>query len=367
MKRAIVLLISVAAVVAGCGSAAGAGQGSGSTSAGSTVSATSAAAVLAAARASAKHATAVAFDATLGVKVGGNLKGAGMGAAILKGPLKFEFKGHAGLAGADKSKFDITFAFNYLGGSFTGRALSPNGKVLYLQLPALMGPGWKSLSLKGVTHTGSPGPGTSGGLATLKAEGLDPSKLLKNLTMTTADGQDTISADVDVAAVFAAIAKVEKGQGAIPAKAQGMIAQLEKAVTKAHGSLSFSSCDAPADERADAVRDDGPAVPVEVCERHQEHRAQLRCQVQRLEQVVLGRRSQGCDAAEHGRPLRRSPLERRLTSGARPRGRDDHEPVVQLAVLPLLRGDVVTPGRVGDDELRADPPCLPREPGALGR
>lgn len=241
MKRAIVLLISVAAVVAGCGSAAGAGQGSGSTSAGSTVSATSAAAVLAAARASAKHATAVAFDATLGVKVGGNLKGAGMGAAILKGPLKFEFKGHAGLAGADKSKFDITFAFNYLGGSFTGRALSPNGKVLYLQLPALMGPGWKSLSLKGVTHTGSPGPGTSGGLATLKAEGLDPSKLLKNLTMTTADGQDTISADVDVAAVFAAIAKVEKGQGAIPAKAQGMIAQLEKAVTKAHGSLSFSS------------------------------------------------------------------------------------------------------------------------------
>jgi hypothetical protein len=240
MKRAIVLLISVAAVAAGCGSAAGAGQGSGSTSAGSTASATSAAAVLAAAGTSAKHATAVAFDATLAVKVGGNLKGAGEGAALLKGPLKFEFKGHAGLAGADKSKFEITFAFNYLGGSFTGRALSPNGKVLFLQLPALMGPGWKSLSLKGVTHTGSPGAGASGGLATLKAEGLDPSKLLKNLTMTTANGQDTISADVDVAAVFAAIAKVEKGQGAIPAKAQGMIAELEKAVTKAHGSLSFS-------------------------------------------------------------------------------------------------------------------------------
>ena len=122
-----------------------------------------------------------------------------------------------------------------------GRALSPNGKVLYLQLPALMGPGWKSLSLKGVTHTGSPRAGTSGGLSALKAEGLDPSKLLKNLTVTTANGQDTISADVDVAAVFAAIAKVGKSQGAITAGAQRMVAKLEKAVTKAHGSLSFSS------------------------------------------------------------------------------------------------------------------------------
>jgi hypothetical protein len=243
MKRAIVLVIAFAAVITGCGSASGSGQGSAaSTSGGSTVSATSAAAVLAAAGKSAKQATSVAFDATLGVKVGGNLQGSGAaGAALLNGPLKFEFKGHAGSAGGGKPKFDITFAFNYPGGSFTGRALSPNGKVIYLQLPALMGPGWKSLSMAGVTHVGSAGSSTTGGLSALKAEGLDPSKLLKNLTMTTANGQDTISADVDVAAVFAAVAKVEKGQGAITVKDQRMIARLEKAVTRAHGSLSFDS------------------------------------------------------------------------------------------------------------------------------
>jgi hypothetical protein len=251
MKRAIVLLISLAAVVAGCGSASGSGQGSaGSTSGGSTVSATSAAAVLAAAGKSAKNATSVAFDATLGVRVRGNLHGAGAGAALLRGPLKFEFKGHAGSASGGKPKFEITFAFNYLGGSFTGQALSPNGKVIYLQLPALMGPGWKSLPMTSVTHAGSAGSSTSGGLSALKAEGLDPGKLLKNLTITTANGQDTISADLDVAAVFAAVAKVEKGQGAIPAKDQRMIAQLEKAVTKAHGSLSFdSSTHLPTNER----------------------------------------------------------------------------------------------------------------------
>ena len=48
---------------------------------------------------------------------------------------------------------------------------------------------------------------TSGGLATLKAEGLDPSKWLKNLSLSTSGGQDTISADLDLASVFADVAK----------------------------------------------------------------------------------------------------------------------------------------------------------------
>jgi hypothetical protein len=254
MKRAIVLLVSVAAVAAGCGSSSGSGAGSsqGSSSGGSsTVSTNTAAGVLAAASASTKNASSAAFDATLGVTVGGNLAGAGAGAAILKGPLKFEFKGHAGTAGG-KSKFDVDFAFNYSGGSFTGKALSPDGKTLYLQLPALMGPGWKSVSLAGLTQAGSSSSTTGGSLATLKAEGLDPSKLLKNLSMSTANGQDTISADLDLAAVFAAVEKAEKsqGSGAITAKDERMIAQLEKAVTTAHGSLSFdSSTHLPTDEQ----------------------------------------------------------------------------------------------------------------------
>jgi hypothetical protein len=248
MKRALVLLISVAAVVTGCGSSSG--SGSASTSGGSSVSTNTAAGVLAAAQSSTKTATSAAFDAKLDVTVGGNLQGAGAGAALLRGPLTFEFKGHAGSAGAGKGKFDINFAFNYTGGSFTGRALSPDGKTMYLQLPALMGPGWKSVSLAGVTTAGSSGSGTTGGLGVLKAEGLNPAKLLKNLTLSTSGGQDTISADVDLAAVFATVAKLDKSQGAVTPKVQRQIAQLEKAITKAHGSLSFdSSTHLPTDEQ----------------------------------------------------------------------------------------------------------------------
>jgi hypothetical protein len=257
MKRALVLLISVAAVVTGCGSSSSSGSGAGSagsTSGGSSsVSTDSAAGVLAAASASTKNATSAAFDAKLAVTVGGNLQGAGAGAALLKGPLTFEFKGHAGSAGAGKSKFDVNFALNYTGGSFTGEALTPDGKTLYLQLPALMGPGWKSLSLAGLTQAGSSGPSgstTSGGLNALKAAGLDPSKLLKNLTMSTSGGQDTIAADLDLAAVFAAVQKADKSASGLSAKEQAQIAQLEKAITKAHGSLSFdSSTHLPTDEQ----------------------------------------------------------------------------------------------------------------------
>jgi hypothetical protein len=253
MKRALVLLIAAAAVITGCGSSSGSSSG-GSTSGGSSsVSTDSAAGILAAAGASTKNATSAAFDAKLGVTVGGNLQGAGAGAALLRGPLTFEFKGHAGSAGAGKSKFDVNFALNYTGGSFTGEALSPDGKTLYLQLPALMGPGWKSLPMTGLTQAGSSGSSgstTSGGLNALKAAGLDPSKLLKNLTLSTSGGQDTISADVDLAAVVAAVEKAGKSTAGLTAKNRAQIAQLEKAITKAHGSLSFdSSTHLPTDEQ----------------------------------------------------------------------------------------------------------------------
>jgi hypothetical protein len=255
MKRALVLLIAVAALITGCGSSSSSGSSSGGSSSGGSSSGgtNSAAGILAAASASTKNATSAAFDAKLGVTVGGNLQGAGAGAALLKGPLTFEFKGHAGTAGAGKSKFDVNFALNYTGGSFSGQALSPDGKTLYLQMPALMGPGWKSLSLAGLKQagtSGSSGSTASGGLDALKAAGLDPSKLLKNLTLSTSGGQDTISADVDLAAVVAAVEKAGKGATGLTAKNAAQIAQLEKAITKAHGSLSFdSSTHLPTDEQ----------------------------------------------------------------------------------------------------------------------
>ena len=260
MKRALVLLLSVAALAAGCGSSAGSSSSSGGSTSGgsSSVSTTSAAGVLAAASAATKDATSAGFDAKLGVQVSGNLAAAGPSAALLQGPITLDFKGHAGSTGGT-SKFDVNFALNYQGGSFTGQALTPDGKTLYLQLPALMGPGWKSLPLKGLTSAGQSNSTTSGGLDALKAEGLDPSKWLTNLSMSTADGQDTISADLDVAAVFADIAKF--GKSGITAKDKVQMAQISQAIKKAHGSLSFdSSTHLPTDESLQFAMDLPPSL-----------------------------------------------------------------------------------------------------------
>src|SRR5437763_6615681 len=160
MKRALVLLLAVAALVAGCGSSSG--SGSGGSSGGSSVSTATAAGVLDAASSATKDATSAAFDAKLGIKLGGQLAGAGAGAALLQGPLSLELKGHAGKATGGTGKFDVDFALNYTGGSFSGEALSPDGKTLYVKMPLLMGPGWHSLPLGGL-NSQSPGssPGSS--------------------------------------------------------------------------------------------------------------------------------------------------------------------------------------------------------------
>jgi hypothetical protein len=252
MKRALVLLLTVAAVAAGCGSSSSSGSGGSSSGGSSSVSTNTAAEVLAAASTATKGATSAAFDAKLGVTVRGNLAAAGSGAALLRGPITLNFKGHAGKGTNGKAKFDVNFAFNYTGGSITGQALSPDGKVLYLQLPALMGPGWHSMPLSSVSSAGSSNSTTSGGLAALKAPGLDPSKWLKNLSLSTSGGQDTISADLNLPALISSIEKAsasKAGGGTAPAKTQGQLAQLEKAITTAHGSLSFdSSTHFPTDE-----------------------------------------------------------------------------------------------------------------------
>jgi len=231
----------VAAVAAGCGSSAGSSSSSGGSTSGgsSSVSTDTAAGVLAAASAATKDATSAAFDAKLGVTVSGNLQGAGAGAALLRGPITFDFKGHAGKGTNGKPKFDVHFAFNYTGGSFTGEALTPDGKTLYLQLPALMGPGWHSVPLQSLSSAGQSNSTTSGGLQALKAEGLDPSKWLKNLSLSTSGGEDTISADLDLEAVFADIAKF--GKSGLTAKDKAQMNQVVQAVKKAHGSLSFDS------------------------------------------------------------------------------------------------------------------------------
>jgi hypothetical protein len=245
MKRALIPVLVVAALVAGCGSSSSSSSSGGSSGGGSSVTTNTAAGVLAAAQSATKGATSAAFDAKVGLHVTGHLKGAGSGAALLQGPITLEFKGNAGKATGGKPKFDVHFALNFSGGSFSGEALSPNGKTLYLQLPAILGPGWRSMPLTGLSPAGS--SGSSGGLGQLKAAGLDPSKWLKNLKLQSSGGQDTISADLNLAAFFADIAKA--GTTPLTPKDRAQVAQFERAVTKAHGSLSFdSSTHLPTDE-----------------------------------------------------------------------------------------------------------------------
>lgn len=253
MKRALVLLVIVAALVAGCGSGSGSGSG-GSSSGGSSVSAATAAGVLKDASAATKDATSAGFDAKLGIRLGGNLTGAGAGAALLQGPLTLEFKGHAGKATGGRAKFDIDFAVNYTGGSLTGEALSPDGRTLYVKMPLLMGPGWHSLPLNtlnsSATGSSSPSSSESEGLDALKAAGIDPRMWLKNLSLSSSDGQDTISADVDFVKLFADVSRMSKD--GMTAKDKVKLVQFERAIKTAHGSLSFdSSSHLPTEEKVD--------------------------------------------------------------------------------------------------------------------
>jgi hypothetical protein len=77
--------------------------------------------------------------------------------------------------------------------------------------------------------------------------------------MSTAGGQDTISADLDVAAVFADIAKF--GKTGITAKDKAQMAQISEAIKTAHGSLSFdSSTHLPTNESLQFAMDVPPSL-----------------------------------------------------------------------------------------------------------
>jgi hypothetical protein len=257
MKRALVLLLTATALAAGCGSGSGSGSG-GSSSGGSSVNTATAEGVLKDASAATKDATSAGFDAKLGIRIGGNLAGAGAGAAMLQGPLSLELKGHAGKADGGKAKFDVDFALNYTGGSFTGEALSPDGKTLYVKMPLLMGPGWHSLPLNtlGSSATGGASSGSSDtqSLEALKAAGVDPSMWLKNLSLSNANGQDTISADLDFQKLFTDFTKMSKT--GITAKDRLQLLKVERAIQTAHGSLSVdSSSHLPTEEKLDFAMD----------------------------------------------------------------------------------------------------------------
>jgi hypothetical protein len=263
MKRLLPLLLVTLLVAAACG---GGSTGSGGGSGGSTSSDMSATELLKASQDALKGAKSASFELTVAVKLDGNLQGAGAGAALLQGPLSLSLKGQAGKAdGPGAGKFDIHFALNFTGGSFSGEALSPDGKTAYIQMPTLLGPGWKSIDIsKQMSSSGSSsGDSTNKSLEQLKALGLDPSKWLKNLTVSTSGSTDTIAADLDFAALISDISSLSNSP--VPAKDQKKLDEFQNGIKTAHVSESFDhsshlpsalsaefALDVPADLQKDA-------------------------------------------------------------------------------------------------------------------
>jgi len=237
MKRLLALLLVTLLVSAACGGGSS-GSGGGSSSGGS--GEMSAADLLKASQDALKDAKSASFELTVALKLDGSLQNAGAGAALLQGPLSLSLKGQAGMADAGTGKFDVHFALNFTGGSFSGEALSPDGKTAYIQMPTLLGPGWRSVDIsKETSSSGSSGSNgsTDKGIEQLKALGLDPSKWLKNLTVSTSGDTDTIAADLDIAKIVADVAAASNSP--ISAKDQQQLDELAGAVKTAHGSESF--------------------------------------------------------------------------------------------------------------------------------
>jgi hypothetical protein len=233
MKRVLALLLVTVLVAAACG---GGSSGSGAGSGGSSGS-MSAADLLKQSQDALKNAKSASFDLTVALKLDGNLQNAGAGAVFLQGPLSLSLKGQAGMADAGSGKFDIHFALNFTGGSFSGEALSPDGKTAYIQMPTLLGPGWKSIDISKETSSTGSSDSSNQSLDQLKALGLNPSKWLKNVEVTSSGDTDTIAADLDVAGIISDMASLSNSP--ITPKDQKQIDDIVNGIKTAHGSESF--------------------------------------------------------------------------------------------------------------------------------
>jgi hypothetical protein len=233
MKRALALLLVTLLVAAACG---GGSSGAGGSSDGS--GDMSAADLLRASQQALKDAKSASFELTVALKLNGNLQGAGPGAAFLQGPLSLSMKGQAGkTGGTGAGKFDVHFALNFTGGSFSGEALSPDGRTAYIQMPTLLGPGWRSIDLSKEMSSEDSSTTNDDGLAKLKALGLDPSKWLKNLAVSTSGDTDTIAADLDIARIIADATALSTSP--MTPNDQKQLDELVSGIKTAHGSESF--------------------------------------------------------------------------------------------------------------------------------
>jgi hypothetical protein len=216
-------LAVVAVAASGCGSA------SGSSSANPTE-------LIKAGNVALKSAHSVGFDVKLSLDTDGQLSSGG--GAMLSGPVTVELKGHAGKDGTKPAAFDTTFSIDTSAATINGEVLSPDGKTGYVQIPALLGDGWKSFPINTSSHGQLP-VGNEDSTKLSKFKGLNPADWLSNVTVTSSDGDDTVSADLDPAKIAKDVLAMMPKQATAAETKQ--INQLTGAVKVSHGSVSYDN------------------------------------------------------------------------------------------------------------------------------
>jgi hypothetical protein len=206
----------------------------------------------------ARTATSTGIDLTATLNMEGATGSAA--SAFASGPVKLHLEGHAGRLASSKAtgKFDLAFDVKASGLTMSGRALSADGKRVYVQVPFALGPGWYYVNLpKSSTKAMPPAAKAYAGVL----RNLQVSRWLSGVEVTHPDGTDRIDADLnvrravlDIAHTFSAI---EKGNGIHMTKRDlQMLDKIDDAV-EAHGYVAY-------DPKTDLPTEMGGDVSVDI-------------------------------------------------------------------------------------------------------
>jgi hypothetical protein len=209
-----------------------AAAGCGGSSASSTANPT---ALIKAGNVALKSAKTVGFDVKLSLDLNGQLN-APQAATVFNGPVTVELKGHSTKAeNGNPAAFDATFAVDTSAATINGEVLSADGKTGYVKIPALLGDTWESFPIN--EHAAGPSTTITPTKLDSQLKGLDPQSWLKNVSVTSDSGNDTVSADLDPAKMVSDIVTLSNGK--ISAADQKQLDQFKGAINVAHGSVSY--------------------------------------------------------------------------------------------------------------------------------
>lgn len=182
----------------------------------------------------------VHFHATVNLSVSGTPTGSAAPASALTGkPTTLDISGSAARSGTS-GVLDAHFTLQNSLLPLNGELRTTGGHTVYIKLPALLGPGWKSYTVtpSSLAHRKQMLSQENSKDATAAARGfnrLNPLTLLTNMTQSTSGGIRTFSADLATANLVAAVESLVAGPHSPPAREIGA---LGNAVDVAHGSIS---------------------------------------------------------------------------------------------------------------------------------